>query len=433
MKRTLGAALKAWKDDPLRKPLILIGARQVGKSYLARQLGKSFESFVEINFELQPSAKVLFSGDLDLKTLISKLRAYTEKSIEVGKTLLFLDEIQECEPALLALRAFKEELPELHVIAAGSLINFSLKKVGIPVGRVEFRYVYPLSFEEYLAAIGKENLRDYAHRQVVDSPFHEMLLDEISQYMWLGGMPAVVDAWIQFQDPSRCQAIQDDLLSAYRRDFLKYAKAHQIPYVEKVFSGVAYQIAQKFKYVEVDRDVKSLLLKQALDLLKDAEIVHLVLHSSAQGLPLSANQDDRRFKVFFFDIGLLQRLRNLSLKDWLLKSLSIAHVGAMSEQFVAQEYIAYQDPRKPAELFYWHREAAQSNAEIDFIFVREGQIFPVEVKSSAAGHLKSLHEFLRTHPQCQKALKISEQKEGSQENLEILSFYKIFAWLKGPF
>jgi predicted AAA+ superfamily ATPase len=432
MIRTLSQSLQAWKTDPLRKPLILIGARQVGKSYLARQLGESFESFIEINFETQPSAKNLFSGDLTIKVLLTKLRAYTEKNIEPGKTLLFLDEIQECEEALLSLRSFKEELPDLHVIVAGSLINFQLNKVGVPVGRVEFRHVYPLSFEEYLIATNKKNLLEYANSQIIDSPFHEILLEELHHYFWLGGMPAVIDAWITFHDPIQCQAIQDDILSAYRRDFLKYAKAHQIPYVEKVFAGIGRQIGQKFKYSDIDQDMRSSPLKEALLLLQNAEIAHLTFHTSAQGLPLSASINDRQFKVFFFDIGLLQRLRNLSLKEWMLTPLSIAHIGAMSEQFVAQEYLAYQDPRSPGELFYWHREGKQNNAEIDFVFVHEGKILPVEVKSTTAGHLKSLREFLKTHPLSEIGLKISEHKEkppsDSEEKVHAIPFYKISKW-----
>jgi len=241
-------------------------------------------------------------------------------------------------------------------------------------------------------------------------------------------MPAVVDAWVKTQDPSRCQALQEDILSAYRRDFLKYAKRHQIPYVEKVFAGIGYQIGQKFKYTQVDADLRSVFLKEALHLLKEAGIAYLVAHTSAQGLPLSATMDERRFKVFFFDMGLLQRLLNLSLKDWLLKPLSVTHVGAMSEQFVAQEYMAYQDPRKPAELFYWHREAKQSNAEVDFVFVHEGKIIPVEVKSSSAGQLKSLHEFLKIHPELGFGLKISQDFEQEQANLKSIPFYKISAW-----
>jgi predicted AAA+ superfamily ATPase len=428
MDRTVFSSLKLWKEDPFRKPLILIGARQVGKSYLARKLGELFESFVEINFETQPSAIGLFSGDLTVKVLMSKLRAYTEKIIEPGKTLLFLDEIQECPEALLALRSFKEELPDLHVIVAGSLINFELNKAGIPVGRVEFRHVYPLSFEEYLIAVGKSNLLDYVRTNVVEAPFHEMLLAELHHYFWLGGMPAVINIWINSHDPLRCQAAQDDILNAYRRDFLKYAKEHQIPYVEKVFAGIGRQIGQKFKYSEVDQELRSLPLKEALYLLKNAEIAHIVFHTSAQGLPLSASINDRQFKVFFFDIGLLQRLRNMSLKDWLLTPLSISHVGAIAEQFVAQEYLAYQDSRSTAELFYWHREGKQSNAEVDFIFEHEGKIVPIEVKSSTTGHLKSMHEFLKTHPLSPIGLKISEHEELKQEKIHSVPFYKISAW-----
>ncbi len=437
MDRFLLQSLLDWKVDALRKPLILKGARQVGKSDLAKRLGQTFESFVEINFETQIAAKKIFEGDLNIKVLIQSLRAYTNQLIEPGRTLLFLDEIQECENAIIALRSFKEELPDLHVIAAGSLINFKLNKIGIPVGRVEFRYVYPLSFEEYLEAIGKSELRRYKNNpeNIVAEPFHSMLLNEVRHYMWLGGMPAVVDAWIKTQDPVRCQHIQDDILNAYRMDFAKYAKAHQLPYVERVFSNIPSQLGHKFKFTHIDRELRSGPLKEALLLLEEAGIAHLVYHSSAQGFPLAATKDDRRFKVFFFDLGLAQRLLNLSLSEFLFKPLEVQNAGAISEQFVAQEYLAYQNVRRQAELFYWHREAAQSNAEVDFIFVHEGQIIPAEVKSGSTGRLRSMQEFLNSHAGCSLGLKISEQMEEANQDsdpsdikIRAIPFYQIQHW-----
>lgn len=435
MNRFLLKSLLEWKEDFLRKPLILKGARQVGKSYLAKKLGETFESFVEINFETQIGAKKIFEGDLNAKALLQGLRAYTGKMIESGRTLLFLDEIQECENAIIALRAFKEELPGLHVIAAGSLINFKLNQIGIPVGRVEFRHVYPLSFEEYLEALGKSGLRDYKNNpeNTVTEPFHSMLLEEVRHYMWLGGMPAVVNAWIKTQDPVRCQHIQDDILNAYRMDFAKYAKTHQLPYVERVFSNIPNQLGHKFKFTHVDRELRSGPLKDALLLLEEAGIAHLVYHSSAQGFPLAATKDDRRFKVFFFDMGLAQRLLNLNLSEFLFKPLEVQSAGAISEQFVAQEYLAYQDVRTKAELFYWHRESDKSNAEIDFIFVHQGKILPVEVKSGSTGRLKSMQEFLNSHPASAYGIKISEQielaeKESAAGIIKSIPFYQIQRW-----
>ena len=232
------SSLIEWSDSPLRMPLILKGARQVGKSQLARMLGERFETFVEINFEEQPSLKAFFEGDIDLDEILTKIEAHTKKDITPGKSLLFLDEIQECEQAIIALRYFKEKMPELHVIAAGSLINFKLKQVGMPVGRVEFHHIYPMTFDEYLVATGHQKLLDYKKQNPLDSTLHQQIMTELRHYMWLGGMPAVVDAWVNYKDAAMCQRLQDSIIHAYKNDFPKYAKEFEISRVEKVFNGI---------------------------------------------------------------------------------------------------------------------------------------------------------------------------------------------------
>jgi predicted AAA+ superfamily ATPase len=432
MKRAALKFLSKWKNSASRKPLLIRGARQVGKSFLVRQFAKEFEHFIEINFEKDSHAKILFQGDLAADELIQKINTYTEQKIIPGKTLLFLDEIQECEEAITALRYFKEEASDLHVIATGSLVDFKLKKMGLPVGRVQFLYVYPLSFEEYCTAINRVQLYEAAQKEIkLDSPLHEMLLEEIKRYCYLGGMPAVINTWIEQQDYAACQAAQDDILLAYRQDFNKYAKDFQIPYVDKMFYQASFQLGQKFKYATVDSSLRAANLREALELLETAGIVYRVCHSSAQGFPLAAGIDDRRFKVYFFDIGLTQRLLGMSMKEWLLKSVSISHLGSITEQFVLQEYVAYSSEHKPPELFYWHREAQRSNAEVDFLFVKDGnKITPVEVKAGSKGRLKSLKSFLDSHSDIRYGLKISESNEPDWENIQAIPFYAIQAWLK---
>lgn len=422
-------SLQLWRKHPTRKPLLVRGARQVGKSYLVREFGREFDSYVEINFERDKQIGRLFQGSLAPKQLISSLAAYVGQSIVPGRTLLFLDEIQECEEAILALRYFKEEMPELHLIAAGSLLDFKLNAIGLPVGRLQFLYLYPLSFSEYCRAVGKDMLLDQVNTsQNTPAPLHDLLLEEVKRYCWLGGMPAVLDAWITHQDYELCQETQKEIIQSYRQDFNRYAKSHQLLFVEQVFSSVGLQLGQKFKYSTVHPEVRAANLREALLLLETAGVIYRIFHTSAQGLPLASGMDDKRFKVYFFDIGLLQCLLGVSMKHWLLSSLTVKHMGGIAEQFVQQEYIAYTAQREAHTLFYWHREAKQSNAEIDFIFIKDNDIVPVEVKSGATGRMRSLQLFLETHPHSTYALKISESPKADCGQIRSLPFYAIQSW-----
>lgn len=422
--------LTIWREDPERMPLIIRGARQVGKSWLVNSFAKSFENFIELNFDLDESACQLFAGQLTVQNILDKITMFAAKPIEPGKTLLFFDEIQECPRAIKMLRYFKEQLPQLHVIAAGSLLDFMLDQVGLPVGRVQFLYLNPLSFGEYLTAIGRDELRQGIKRQLIDQALHEVLCEEVKNYMWLGGMPAVVHSWIKFRDPMRCQSLQDRLLVAYQQDFHKYAKQNQIDNVDQVFFSIPRQLGKKFKYKDVNEHIKSSSLKSALMLLAKAGVAKICYHSNAQGLPLSAGRNSQRFKVYFFDIGLAQRLMQLNLKDWLTTPLDINYLGAIAEQLVAQEYLAHSSPELPTDLYYWHREGGTSNAEVDFLFVKDGKIIPAEVKSGTKGGMKSLNRFLETHTNTAYALKISQNLMAQHGDLHELSLYGIEAWLK---
>jgi len=272
MKRDRLNDLIAWRSDPYRKPLMIRGCRQVGKSWLVREFSKEFDSLVEINFEREKRVHQYFGGDLDVNAIIEKLSIHTGRKIEAGKTLLFFDEIQACEGALQSLRYFKEDMPKLHVIAAGSLLDFALKKHGIAVGRVQFMQLYPLSFSEYLTNLGQERLREFLLLQQNDPVIHSQLIEHLKNYMWLGGMPAVVEAWIEKGDPARCQVLQDEIIEAYQIDFHRYAKQHEIPHVSRVFESIPGLVGQKFIYSRVDSDVRGESIKNALTLLELAGI-----------------------------------------------------------------------------------------------------------------------------------------------------------------
>lgn len=430
MKRTALLDLRKWRESPIRKPLLVRGARQVGKSWLIREFGLEFPQFVELNFEKQPEAAKLFEGDINVKELTNKISIYLKTKIIPGETLLFLDEIQECPRALIALRYFKEEVPELHVIAAGSLIDFILEEIGMPVGRVQFLYLYPLSFQEFLLAQDRQDLCDYIATMKIDAVIHAQLLNYVKIYFWLGGMPSVVKTWIEKQDAPLCQQLQEEIIRSYKQDFAKYKHPAKIEHLDFVFDAIPKQLGKKFKYSNIDNHIRSESFKKALDALCKAGIAYKVYHSSAQGFPLGATQKNDHFKVFFFDIGLAQRILRFELDKWLFEKIEVNHVGAIAEQFVAQEYIAYTATTEPANLFYWHREARTSNAEVDFIFVKKSTIIPVEVKASAHGALKSLHLFLAEHRKSTCGLRISEHNFQTVDNIISIPLYAIQFFLQ---
>lgn len=430
MKRDVANALEKWAKKATRVPLVIRGARQVGKSWLVKSFGKSFPFYIELNFEKQKTLKTLFQGDIHIAALLEKLQLYLNTPIVPGKTLLFLDEIQECPEAILYLRYFKEECPALHIVAAGSLIEFALEKVGMPVGRVEYLYVYPLSFGEFLSVSGREDLRVNV-QQAVNTPILSSLLEDmLKTYLWLGGMPEVVQTWLTTQSVTDCQNVQDRLITAYQDDFPKYAKKHQITHVDKVFNRLPQQFGKKFVYTHIDADIKAAILKQALFCLEKAGVAHLCHYSASYHLPLAAGSSEKFFKVFFLDVGLAQRLLKFKTQEWIAHSLKPEHLGGLAEQFVAQELIAYQSQLTQIELFYWQREAKNSQAEIDFLIGMNGNIIPIEVKSGKGGHLKSLHYYLNTHPDIPFGVKISQANWQKQERVQEIPFYGIEAWLR---
>lgn len=430
MKRDKINYLRRWRLDPIRAPLLMRGARQVGKSWLVQAFGQEFEHFIEINFEKDKRAAALFTEHIDIAELAKKLNVYTGIPIIPGKTLLFLDEIQECPMALKYLRYFKEDFPALHVIAAGSLIEFTLEKIGMAVGRVEYLYLYPLSFMEFLTAVGCDYLRDPILKGQIDQATHQVLLEHLRHYMWLGGMPAVVQAWTEFRDIRVCQRLQDRIIENYQDDFLKYAKQQQIEAVHKVFLSAPKQLGLKFIYQHVDQESKTYPIKQALALLIKAGIAYPCFHTAAQHYPLGAEMDPKKFKLFMFDIGIAQRMLGLDLAQWVTQPMSINYLGSMAEQLVAQEFVAYGDENKSAQLYYWQNENKTGNAEVDFISVKNSQVVPVEVKARLKGGMKSLKVYLAIHPNTELALKISEGQFARQDHLLEIPLYAVAHWLR---
>lgn len=430
MKRSIDYFLSQWKISPLRQPLLLRGARQVGKTYAARNLGSTFSSFVEINFEQWPETKLIFDKKLDPQSMIQDIYALTGQTIVPGKTLLFLDEIQTVPNAIIALRYFYEQMPELHVLAAGSLLDFALEQVGMPVGRVSSLYMYPVSFIEFASALEPHVVKIILSNppdQELSPIVHNKFLGLVGQYLAIGGLPKMVDCWKRIHDLHTCSEIPHTLLNTYKQDFNKYAQKHQLGYLDQIFTQGPRQVGKKFKYSAIESgDIRKRELAPCLDLLLTANIMHKVFHSSAHGIPLGAESDLSTFKVLFIDVALSQYILDLSIGDWFLNPLeTFINKGELVEAFVGQELIAYMHPRKKAQLYYWQREARDSEAEIDYVIQHASQVIPIEVKSGKGTSMKSMRIFLESHPQSPYGIRFSSHNYSIHDNIHSYPLYAI--------
>lgn len=402
MNRLIYYDIVHWRDAASRKPLLLRGARQVGKTHVVRKIGKTFKKFVEINLEKSPQLKKIFELDLDPFRITREIGIALGVTITPLETLLFIDEIQEMPRALIALRYFYEEMPDLHVIAAGSLVDFAIEQVGVPVGRINFLYMYPMSFIEYLCATNNKLLAieiiKHKPSELLSEPIHIKALRLLGEYMAIGGMPKVVHEWISQQNVKSSTASLRDIKNAYKQDFEKYAKKNQIKYVELLFKMIPSLICKNFKYAHVSSDYKKRELEPALWLLQKAGIVHKVIHTAANGIPLGAEANSDKFKLLMLDVGLNQILLGSHLQDWFIDPIpEFINKGNLAENFVGQELLAYSDPSDKQQLYYWSKETTGSNAEIDYVVTEQRHITPIEVKSGHGATLQSVRMFLKTH------------------------------------
>ena len=431
MKRMIDYHLQSWKSDPYRKPLLLRGARQVGKTHAVRQLGKTFPAFVEINLEhFQKEAALVFEGHLTPERIIRDIAGLVGKSIIPGKTLLFIDEIQAVPRAILALRYFYEMMPQLHVVAAGSLLDFAIEQVGVPVGRVQSLYLHPLTFIEFLAAMKKDllvkEILTHDHETEFSDSLHMNLLGLVAQYLALGGMPEVVMKWKKTNDPVVCASLHKELIRFYRQDFGKYARQLQIKYLESVFDEIPIQMGNKFKFSAIDQGFRKRELAPALELLEKAGLAHKVYYSPAQGVPIGAQLDPQDYKVIFLDVGLAQAMLSFDLVQWFLQPvLELVNKGGLVEAFVGQELIAYGDPHDKSNLFYWRRKESTQLAEVDYVIQRDGQILPIEVKSGAGSTLKSIQLFLDTHGKSPYGVRFSTHNYSVYQKIRSYPLYAV--------
>lgn len=430
MERELDNYLSGWAKKGNRKPLLLRGARQTGKSHAVEKLGRAFGNYICINFEKTPSSGDLFVQDLDPKRIKREIEAIHEQEIRPGQSLLFLDEIQNCPRAVTALRYFYEEMPELHVAAAGSLLEFELEKISVPVGRVEFVYVRPFSFNEFLKALGKKilakQIATYNPQNVPGDPVHSKILSHLRDYLFIGGMPGVLKRFTE--DNSYLTAVdeQENILATYRVDFNKYCGRAGTEQISKVFETVPRIIGRKVTYSKIDPDSKAQQTKRAINLLEQAHIVRRVRSTSGAGVPLAAGASEKRYKLVFLDVGLMQRLMGTRYRDWVENTdLFSSHTGAVAEQFVGQELAVLDGINRDPGLYYWDRAAKGSTAEVDYLAAIHGRVVPVEVKAGAFGHLKSLHLFLSTYPSVPLGIKASEQNFARRGRIIAVPLYSL--------
>lgn len=393
MKRDIYKLLEDWKRSARRKPLVLNGARQVGKTYALKHFGKKcYEKVVYLNFEKDEQLGQYFEGTLDPKQLVKIISIHTEIEIEPTNTLLIFDEIQNCPKALNSLKYFCEEASEYHIVAAGSLLGVKTAgEKGFPVGKVNFLHLYPLTFFEFLSGLGHEKMRafleEYHTYEPIPNPMHEKLLELLKIYFFVGGMPEVVVEYAKTENLNVVREIQSEILSAYERDFAKHAPLNEVMKIMTVWNQVHRQLAKenkKFIFAAIRKSARGRDYEEAIQWLSDAGLIHLSHLVETPKFPLSAYADNNVFKIFLADVGLLGAQSNLSAHAVINGDLLFTEFkGSLVENYVAQELIATKH-KKP---YYW---TSEGTAEIDFLIEGESEIYPLEVKAGASQKKKSL-------------------------------------------
>ena len=432
IKRYIDNHLLEWKNSKNLKPLLLRGARQVGKSSSVRELGKTFEYFLEINFEKKEhlDAQKIFERHSSPKLITDELYAMFGIPIITGKTLLFIDEIQNCAPAISALRFFYEEMPDLHVIAAGSLLEFALEELAsFGVGRIRSLFMYPMSFNEYLNAMNLNGLADKivtsSAENPMPEPLHRQCLNHLVRFVAIGGMPEVVAAYAAGSSLQECQQILNDLILTYNDDFAKYKKRVNSSRLKEVFFSIMEQTGNKFVYSRVSENIKHESIKTAVELLIMAGLAYPVMHSSANGIPLAAWLNHKHRKIIALDTGIMQQVLKLDIsKMFLGETFEQINRGSIVEMFVGLEIVKNLPCNTPAQLFYWQREQRGSQAEVDYLIEIGTNIVPIEVKAGTRGAMQSLRLFIE-EKNAVKGIRTSLENFGRIDKIDIYPIYAV--------
>lgn len=430
--REIDSFLTQWKDDSRRKPILLRGVRQCGKTQSVRHLSEQFENYAEVNLEKQPSLHSVFSGDLDVKKIISRLELETLQPIKPGRTLLFIDEIQACPRALTALRYFYEDMPDLHVIAAGSLLEIVLNNkqktpIEFPVGRVRSIYMYPFSFREYLRGTGQGILSEYLDSLSPDSMenlAHEKLLDTYKTFLIVGGMPEAVADYSQNGSFLHCQNIHRDILFNFRDDIGKYNTSIPADIIRQVFDYSLHHVGVQVKASSAIQGISAYYFEESVKLLRRAGLIYPVKASSCDVLPLGSSKKEANKKLLPFDTGIYLTACGLNANDILTSDVfDQLNKGNVVEMQTGLEMIKYTDPFHDAALFYWYRIGA--NAEVDYVIQKENTVIPVEVKASGKGSMQSIYGYLDTHPGAPYGIRVSLENFTSYEKIRVYPVYAV--------
>lgn len=401
MKRNVLQNLIAWKNKPSdkRKPLILEGARQTGKTWLARELGRTeFDEYVEINFEDNEQFRSLFEMDFDIERILMALRSVTGKKIRQGKTLIFFDEIQYARRGLLSLKYFGDKAPEYHVIAAGSLLGVvDHKDDSFPVGKVEFERIYPLSYEEFLMALGKDGLVQMLHSMDWDliNSFSSQYIELLRQYYYVGGMPEAVRTFVEEKDYVAVRKVQLGLLESYKKDFSKHPPQEIVKRMILLWNTIPSQLAKenkKFVYTAVRPSARARDFETSIQWLCDAGVAYKVTRVRAGELPLTGFEDADAFKMYVLDVGLHGAMTGLDAKSLISgNEFFKQYKGALTEQFVLQQLVLFDE----IKIHYWTPD--EGIAEVDFVVQLNGSIVPIEVKAEVNLKAKSLAQFIKRY------------------------------------
>lgn len=425
MYRQAFGRLKEWKNSASRLPLVVKGARQVGKTWLVKHFGEEeYENVAYVNFDRDQSAKKIFAPDYDPERLISRIGSHTGQEIAPGNTLIFLDEIQECPEALESLKYFAEEAPEYHVVVAGSLLGIYLHEgASFPVGKVEFLDIYPLNFREFLTALGERKLVDDLRKHEQDDlmPFHEKLIDYYKTYLVVGGMPAVVNEFSKTRSFLRVREVQERIVDAYNRDFSKHAPASEVPRIIEIFNIIPHTLAKenkKFMFGAIKQSARMREYEAALLWLINAGIVSKVNAVNKIALPLPAYANHDAFKLFYVDVGLLGYKSELRPEVIMDDNPFLEEFkGALAEQYVFQEMIA-----AGVQPYYYSKD--DSRAELDFLVDTKDGPAPIEVKSGKALASKSFTAIMRENPKVVRGYKLSLLPYAENERVVNLPIYE---------
>jgi predicted AAA+ superfamily ATPase len=449
VERTRSREIIAWLHAPKRRPVVLRGARQVGKTWLVRDVARrENRQLVELNFERDPRHARPFAAS-DPKQALGELALLLGRDIAVERSLLFLDEIQAAGEVLGKLRWFAEELPQLPVIAAGSLLEFALAEhaFSMPVGRIGFLHLEPMGFDEYLHAHGQTRLlaalTDWQPGQPMPDTVHGRALEWFYRYGMVGGMPAVVEADVAGAAPRTCRELQRDLLATFRADFAKYSGRMDRNVLDHSLAAIARSLGRKFVYAQAADGIKQHQAKRALELLAAARLCHLVRYSAATGVPLGGDASDKVRKAILLDIGMFHALADTPAGERFPAWTDLAPPvrGQLAEQLVGQALLLAGDPTGDGpRLFYWQREGGRPG-EIDFLIQAGGRVVPVEIKSGASGAMKSLHQFM-FDKKLRRAVRIDENSpslttidvtttQGDPVRYRLLSLPIYLAWRAG--